>query len=120
MCSGTEKQHVADDYAKRLHIGQVECEVSILYMYVYILVGTEIRMESTFSWHEFYKDLSHTNWYICCMLKLKLHAYVYILTYVHYVLYHYTTATYNNAYVHENVSEIINQDFVTLTNMFMM
>ena len=25
--SGTEKQHVADDYAKRLHIGQVECEV---------------------------------------------------------------------------------------------
>ncbi|XP_065912002.1 lysosomal alpha-mannosidase-like isoform X1 [Dysidea avara] len=24
--SGTEKQHVADDYAKRLHIGQVECE----------------------------------------------------------------------------------------------
>ena len=27
--SGTEKQHVADDYAKRLHIGQVECEVLI-------------------------------------------------------------------------------------------
>ena len=25
--SGTEKQHVADDYAKRLHIGQVECEM---------------------------------------------------------------------------------------------
>lgn len=24
-CSGTEKQHVADDYAKRLHIGEVEC-----------------------------------------------------------------------------------------------
>ena len=24
--SGTEKQHVADDYAKRLHIGQVECQ----------------------------------------------------------------------------------------------
>ncbi|XP_065910012.1 lysosomal alpha-mannosidase-like [Dysidea avara] len=24
--SGTEKQHVANDYAKRLHIGQVECE----------------------------------------------------------------------------------------------
>ena len=24
-CSGTEKQHVADDYAKRLSIGQVEC-----------------------------------------------------------------------------------------------
>ena len=23
---GTEKQHVADDYAKRLHIGQVECQ----------------------------------------------------------------------------------------------
>ena len=23
--SGTEKQHVADDYAKRLHIGEVEC-----------------------------------------------------------------------------------------------
>ena len=25
ICSGTEKQHVADDYAKRLHIGEVEC-----------------------------------------------------------------------------------------------
>ena len=25
MHSGTEKQHVADDYAKRLSIGQVEC-----------------------------------------------------------------------------------------------
>ena len=25
---GTEKQHVANDYATRLHIGQVECEVS--------------------------------------------------------------------------------------------
>ena len=25
LLSGTEKQHVADDYAKRLHIGQVEC-----------------------------------------------------------------------------------------------
>ena len=25
LCSGTEKQHVADDYAKRLHAGQVEC-----------------------------------------------------------------------------------------------
>ena len=24
-CSGTEKQLVADDYAKRLHMGQVEC-----------------------------------------------------------------------------------------------
>ena len=24
-CSGTEKQHVANDYAKRLHIGEVEC-----------------------------------------------------------------------------------------------
>lgn len=24
-CSGTEKQHVADDYAKRLSIGQMEC-----------------------------------------------------------------------------------------------
>ena len=23
--SGTEKQHVADDYAKRLHIGEAEC-----------------------------------------------------------------------------------------------
>ena len=23
--SGTEKQHVADDYAKRLHMGEVEC-----------------------------------------------------------------------------------------------
>ena len=23
--SGTEKQHVADDYAKRLHVGEVEC-----------------------------------------------------------------------------------------------
>ena len=117
MCSGTEKQHVADDYAKRLHIGQVECEVSILYMYVYVLVGIEIRMESTFSWHEFYKDLIHTNWYICCMLKLKLHTYVYIRT-LCLILLHY--ATYNNAYVHENVSEIINQVFVTVTNMFMM
>ena len=28
-CSGTEKQHVAYDYAKRLHIGQVECEVLV-------------------------------------------------------------------------------------------
>ena len=27
--SGTEKQHVAYDYAKRLHIGQVECETLI-------------------------------------------------------------------------------------------
>ena len=27
-CRGTEKQHVAYDYATRLHIGQVECEVS--------------------------------------------------------------------------------------------
>ena len=27
--SGTEKQHVADDYAERLHIGQVECQVII-------------------------------------------------------------------------------------------
>ena len=27
--SGTEKQHVANDYAKRLHIGQVECEVGV-------------------------------------------------------------------------------------------
>ena len=27
--SGTEKQHVADDYAKWLHVGQVECEVSL-------------------------------------------------------------------------------------------
>ena len=27
LTSGTEKQHVADDYAKRLHIGQVECQV---------------------------------------------------------------------------------------------
>ena len=26
---GTEKQNVADDYAKRLHIGQVECEALI-------------------------------------------------------------------------------------------
>ena len=25
MYSGTEKQHVANDYAKRLHIGQVDC-----------------------------------------------------------------------------------------------
>ena len=25
---GTERQHVTDDYAERLHIGQVECEVS--------------------------------------------------------------------------------------------
>jgi lysosomal alpha-mannosidase len=24
--SGTEKQHVADDYARRLHVGQVECQ----------------------------------------------------------------------------------------------
>ena len=29
MYSGTEKQYVADDYAKRLHIGQVECETLI-------------------------------------------------------------------------------------------
>ena len=27
MYSGTSKQHVANDYAKRLHIGQTECEV---------------------------------------------------------------------------------------------
>ena len=26
-CSGTEKQHVANDYAERLHIGQTDCEV---------------------------------------------------------------------------------------------
>ena len=26
---GTERQNVADDYAKRLHIGQVECETVI-------------------------------------------------------------------------------------------
>ena len=26
---GTEKQHVANDYAKRLHIGQVECETLV-------------------------------------------------------------------------------------------
>ena len=27
MCfRGTEKQHVADDYAQRLHLGQVECQ----------------------------------------------------------------------------------------------
>lgn len=26
QCRGTERQNVADDYAKRLHIGQVECE----------------------------------------------------------------------------------------------
>ena len=26
---GTERQNVADDYAKRLHIGQVECETLI-------------------------------------------------------------------------------------------
>lgn len=25
LCRGTEKQHVANDYAKRLHMGQVEC-----------------------------------------------------------------------------------------------
>lgn len=25
QCSGTEKQHVANDYAKRLHMGQAEC-----------------------------------------------------------------------------------------------
>ena len=25
LYSGTEKQHVADDYAKRLHVGEVEC-----------------------------------------------------------------------------------------------
>lgn len=30
VSSGTEKQHVADDYAKRLHIGQVECQVIIM------------------------------------------------------------------------------------------
>ena len=29
MCSGTERQNVADDYAKRLHIGQVECEALV-------------------------------------------------------------------------------------------
>ena len=28
--SGTEKQHVANDYAKRLHIGQVECQVTVM------------------------------------------------------------------------------------------
>ena len=27
--SGTERQNVADDYAKRLHIGQVECEALV-------------------------------------------------------------------------------------------
>ena len=27
---GTEKQHVADDYAKRMHIGQVECQVIVM------------------------------------------------------------------------------------------
>ena len=27
--SGTEKQHVADDYAKRLHIGEVECRALV-------------------------------------------------------------------------------------------
>ena len=26
---GTEKQHVADDYARRLHVGQVECQVTL-------------------------------------------------------------------------------------------
>ena len=26
LIRGTEKQHVADDYAERLHIGQVECQ----------------------------------------------------------------------------------------------
>ncbi len=29
LSSGTEKQHVANDYAKRLHIGQVECTTLI-------------------------------------------------------------------------------------------
>jgi len=29
--SGTERQHVADDYAKRLAIGVVECEVNYCY-----------------------------------------------------------------------------------------
>ena len=28
-CRGTEKQHVAYDYAKRLHIGQAECETLV-------------------------------------------------------------------------------------------
>ena len=32
ICSGTEKQHVAYDYAMRLHIGQVECEVQDVYV----------------------------------------------------------------------------------------
>ena len=32
--SGTEKQHVANDYAERLHIGQVECEVIICVKFV--------------------------------------------------------------------------------------
>lgn len=27
--SGTEKQHVANDYAKRLYIGREECKVGI-------------------------------------------------------------------------------------------
>ena len=26
---GPEKQHVADDYARRLQVGQVECQVTI-------------------------------------------------------------------------------------------
>jgi len=29
VASGTEQQHVANDYAERLHIGQVECEVGV-------------------------------------------------------------------------------------------
>ena len=29
FCSGTEKQHVANDYAKRLSIGQAECEALV-------------------------------------------------------------------------------------------
>jgi len=29
-CSGTERQHVANDYAKRLSIGVTECEVNCL------------------------------------------------------------------------------------------
>ena len=29
MHRGTERQNVADDYTKRLHIGQVECETLI-------------------------------------------------------------------------------------------
>ncbi|XP_019622068.1 PREDICTED: lysosomal alpha-mannosidase-like [Branchiostoma belcheri] len=30
--SGTEKQHVANDYAMRLHAGAVECQVTLLYL----------------------------------------------------------------------------------------